>query len=46
VARKLAESGKNLVAVAMIRPGYDDGAGHTSSGRSFNRSDHYTAENV
>jgi hypothetical protein len=46
VARKLAESGKNLVAVAMIRPGYDDGAGHTSSGQSFNRSDHYTAENV
>ena len=45
-ARKLAEQEKNLVAVAMIRPGYDDGDGNTSSGEHTNRSDHYTADNV
>jgi pimeloyl-ACP methyl ester carboxylesterase len=45
-AKKLAEQSRNLVAVAMIRPGYDDGAGNTSSGEHNNRSDHYTADNV
>jgi len=36
---------QNLVAVAMVRPGYPDGAGNTSTGDD-RRYDHYTLENI
>ena len=35
-----------VVAVALIRPGYDDGAGNVSSGELYGRFDNYTAANV
>jgi pimeloyl-ACP methyl ester carboxylesterase len=50
--RKIAESvardrrAKNLVAVALVRPGYEDGDGETSSGSHNGRADHYTAQNI
>jgi len=34
------------VAVALVRPGYEDGAGNASSGSNFDRSDSYTAANI
>ncbi len=34
------------VAVAMIRPGYYDNAGNTSTGSNYGRRDSYTAENI
>jgi pimeloyl-ACP methyl ester carboxylesterase len=34
------------VVVAVVRPGYEDGAGNTSGGSHNNRSDHYTAANI
>ena len=47
VAEKLAESGQtNLVAVALVRPGYADSSGHISSGSTHGRKDNYTADNV
>lgn len=36
----------SAIAVALIRPGYDDGTGNTSGGSNNNRSDHYTAVNI
>jgi pimeloyl-ACP methyl ester carboxylesterase len=46
-AQKLADApAQNLVAVAMVRPGYPDGAGNTSTGDTFDRQDHYTPENI
>lgn len=36
----------SAVAVAIVRPGYEDGAGNTSGGSHNNRSDHYTARNI
>jgi pimeloyl-ACP methyl ester carboxylesterase len=46
-AQKLldAPDAQNLVAVAMVRPGYPDGAGNTSTGDD-RRYDHYTPENI
>lgn len=34
------------VAIAVVRPGYEDGAGARSGGSHNNRSDHYTASNI
>jgi predicted esterase len=47
-AQALAEApgAQNLVAVAMVRPGYEDGAGNASTGENFQRNDHYTADNI
>src|SRR5262245_9029059 len=45
-AQKLAHGSKNLVVIAMVRPGYDDGAGNVSTGSHNNRSDRYTADNL
>lgn len=42
-ARSLA--GPGVVAVALIRAGYDDGQGRTSGGSHGGRRDHYTAGN-
>jgi poly(3-hydroxybutyrate) depolymerase len=36
----------NLVVAALVRPGYEDGDGETSSGSHNGRTDHYTAKNV
>jgi len=50
--RKIAEGiardprAKNLVAVALVRPGYEDGNGESSSGSNNGRVDSYTANNV
>ena len=44
LAQKLATDG--VVTVAMIRPGYADGAGGESSGSHNGRNDHYTKENA
>lgn len=48
VAENLAKRAElwSAVAVGLVRPGYDDGAGNTSGGSHNNRSDHYTANNV
>jgi len=45
---RLAErlAGGAVVAVALIRPGYDDGAGNLSSGELHGRFDNYTAANI
>lgn len=36
----------SAIAVAIVRPGYDDGAGNRSGGSHNNRTDHYTAANI
>jgi pimeloyl-ACP methyl ester carboxylesterase len=36
----------SAVVVALVRPGYEDGAGNKSGGSHNNRSDHYTATNI
>ena len=47
-AQKLVDApdARNLVVVAMVRPGYPDGAGNTSTGDAHGRYDHYTPENI
>ncbi len=44
LAEQIAAAG--TVAVGLVRPGYEDGAGAQSSGSNDNRSDSYTPENV
>ena len=39
-------AGGGAVAVALVRPGYDDGAGNISSGELNDRFDNYTAANI
>jgi pimeloyl-ACP methyl ester carboxylesterase len=47
VAQALQAGGPaGSVAVAMIRPGYYDYAGNTSTGSNYGRRDSYTAENI
>lgn len=50
LAKRFAEKhrSKNILSVALVRPGYSDGSGHTSTGAppNFERRDHYTKENV
>ena len=47
VAEALQRGGPaGSVAVAMIRPGYYDNAGNTSTGSNYGRRDSYTAENI
>ena len=47
VAAALAAKGApNSVAIALIRPGYDDAEGNLSSGDSAGRADNFTAANV
>lgn len=43
-ARRLARPG--VIAVALNRPGYADGEGHTSDGATLGRSDNYTAATI
>jgi predicted esterase len=49
---KIAENAANkysaekVLSVALVRPGYSDGDGNTSTGNNFNRSDSYTKENI
>jgi pimeloyl-ACP methyl ester carboxylesterase len=38
--------GAGTIAVGLIRPGYEDGAGGQSTGSNFNRVDSYTAHNI
>ena len=47
-AQKLAADPafSDAVVVALVRPGYADGAGGESGGNHYGRSDHYTKENV
>lgn len=44
LAEQIAAAG--TVAVGLVRPGYDDGAGAQSSGSNYNRIDSYTPQNV
>lgn len=45
MARLLAESNSNMVAVGVLRPGYKDEEGNTSDGtRGFTTGDNYTKE--
>ena len=47
VAAALAGAGPpGAVAVALIRPGYHDGAGHRSDGSNNGRRDSYTPQNI
>ena len=41
-----AQGGANAVAVALIRPGYNDADGNHSSGNSAGRGDNFTALNI
>jgi len=36
----------DVVRVALIRPGYYDGAGNESTGNNYDRRDNYTAHNI
>ena len=46
-AKQLAQAGRpDVVAVALIRPGYYDDDGNTSTGTNFGRRDSYTNENI
>lgn len=47
VADAIADEAKfDAIAVAMIRPGYPDDRGDTSTGSNFGRRDSYTPENI
>ncbi len=48
LARQTAErfAEHRVMAVALVRPGYPDGAGRTSEGTHLGRSDHHTAAQV
>lgn len=48
VAERIAHDRRadNIISVALVRPGYEDGDGESSSGSHNNRSDHYTAKNI
>jgi predicted esterase len=45
-ARRIADRVPDAAVVALVRPGYPDGAGHASTGTNYNRTDQYTAENM
>jgi pimeloyl-ACP methyl ester carboxylesterase len=45
-AERLARRAPDAVAVAMIRPGYDDETGQRSSGPIHGRGDNFTAHNI
>ncbi|MBL8669033.1 MAG: prolyl oligopeptidase family serine peptidase [Alphaproteobacteria bacterium] len=45
-ARRFAEAGGDLVAVALYRPGYEDAAGRRSEGSHNGRRDHYTPATI
>lgn len=38
--------GPGTIAVGLVRPGYEDGAGGQSTGSNFNRIDSYTPQNI
>jgi dienelactone hydrolase len=48
VADKVASkfSSDKVLCVALVRPGYSDGEGGTSTGNNYNRSDSYTKDNI
>ena len=43
-AAKFAED--KVMSVALVRPGYSDGSGNSSSGNNYGRLDSYTKENI
>lgn len=45
IAKQVAAE-PDVVAVALLRPGYSDGAGKVSDGRNWGRVDLYTPENI
>ena len=44
--RELEPENNDIVAVALMRPGYEDRAGNRSSGSHNGRRDHYTRHNI
>ncbi|MBL8674610.1 MAG: prolyl oligopeptidase family serine peptidase [Rhodospirillales bacterium] len=46
IAETFANAIPGAVVVALVRPGYDDGAGGASSGSNHGRVDQYTAANI
>lgn len=44
--RDASDAIKGVISVAMLRPGYYDDQGNTSSGHNFDRRDSYTPHNV
>ncbi|MGB0852182.1 MAG: hypothetical protein ACPGSI_02725 [Pikeienuella sp.] len=44
-AKEIADNNPGVTAVALIRPGYEDGEGRSSPGSTGGRRDHYTAAN-
>lgn len=45
LASQIASANKGVTVLAMLRPGYSDGAGLRSKGSNNNRADHYTQRN-
>lgn len=45
-AKRIAEQVPDATIVAMLRPGYDNGAGKKSQGSTNGRRDHYTGINI
>lgn len=45
LASQIAAANKGVSVLALLRPGYSDGAGLRSKGSNNNRSDHYTQKN-
>lgn len=43
---RIADRVPEAAVVALVRPGYPDGAGNTSSGTNYDRTDQYTAANM
>jgi pimeloyl-ACP methyl ester carboxylesterase len=48
IAQKMAVdfTAENVLAVALVRPGYPDGTGESSSGNSYGRADNWPRTNV
>lgn len=44
--QRIADRVPDAAVVALVRPGYPDGAGNTSAGTNYNRTDQYTAGNM
>lgn len=46
IATAVAEAHRGTIAVAVVRPGYEDGDGGQSTGTHFGRTDSYTTTNI
>lgn len=44
--QRISDRVPDAAVVALVRPGYPDGAGNTSAGTNYNRTDQYTAANM